>query len=364
MKRTAVFFGGTSVEHDVSVITGVMTVNTLDKTRYEGVPIYIDFDGKWYIGKDLKDIENFKNLSVKKLERVTIFSGDNVLYKIKGNKHKPLFPIFAAINCLHGERGEDGSLAGLLKMSKIPLASPPALASSVTMDKAFTKIAMAGIGVKTLPYVKTQGVTDYEKVKKLGYPLIVKPTTLGSSIGIKKANSPEELPYAISFAQRYSESAIIEPLLTGFTEINCAAYRNSKGEIIVSECERPIGQDEVLTFNDKYAGGSREFPANIDKKISDKIKKTTKRVYEKLNFSGIVRIDYFVYNGEVFVNEINSVPGSLAYYLFSDTLKGFSEILNDILTAAERNFVKENGVKTRYDSSLLNLTGIKSAKRL
>jgi len=365
MKNIAVFFGGVSVEHDVSVITGVMTLNTLDKNKYEGVPIFIDVDGKWWTGEKLFDVENYKTLSVKKLKRVALFGGDNVLYEIKGKRVKPVCTLFAGINCLHGERGEDGSLAGLLKMCGVPLASPDMFPSAMSIDKAMTKKVLSGLNVKTLPFVLINGVTDYEKVKKkLGYPVMVKPLRLGSSIGINKAENPEELVNAVSQAKRYGEGVIVEPLLSGFTEINCAAYINPKGETVVSECERPIGKEEVLTFNDKYASGNREFPANIDKKISDKIKRLTASIYDKMGFTGIIRIDYFVKDGEVLLNEINSVPGSLAYYLFTDTLKGFSEILNEIIAVAEKDFLKDVSVKTVYNSSLLNLTGIKSAKRL
>lgn len=369
MKNIAVFYGGVSVEHDVSIITGVMTVNSLDKQKFNSIPVYVDKDGAWYTGELLLDIDEYKSLDVSKLTKITFLSGSDKLYIVKKKKVIPLCRISVAINCMHGERGEDGSLAGLLKMCNIPLASPSLLASSICMDKCATKIFLKGIGVKTLPYVICKTVGSPSEIalveSKLSYPLIVKPVSLGSSIGISKASNTKELEYALSYAMRYSTRAIVEPLLLDFTEINCAVYKNGAENILTSQCERPIGLNDILTFDDKYKVGEREFPAKIPKKLSSKIQQTAQSIYSKLNISGIIRIDFMISSeGQILVNEINTVPGSLSYYLFCTKLKEFTEILTQLIMIAEKEYAIESSVKTKFSSSILFSTGNKSAKRL
>ncbi len=365
MKNIAVFFGGDSVEHDVSVITGVLTANSLDKEKFCAYPILVTHDGEWFTGEQLKDVDNYKNLDFKRLSQVTFKAGDNVLCALKKNKLKPLATIAVAINCMHGERGEDGSLAGFLNMCKIPVCSPDILPSSVSIDKIATKYFLKGLGIKTVPYLSTTGKIDKSEVqRKLGYPIIVKPNRLGSSIGIEKVDSADKLDDAVFSALRYGEKAIIEKCLTDFIEINCAVYENSNGDLVVSECERPLGYDNILTFDDKYKNGQREYPANIPIEISEKIKSISKKVYLTLGFSGIIRIDFMISNGEIYLNEINSVPGSLAYYLFCTTLKDFSGLLTDLISGAEKRFSALSTVNKKFSSSILFSVGNKGAKRL
>lgn len=363
MKNIAVFFGGSTVEHDVSVITGVLTVNSLDKEKYNGIPIYIHNDGLWYTGESLKDLDDYKSLDLKKLSPVTIMPGKNYLYLVvKGKKLKPVCKISSAINCLHGERGEDGCIAGLLNMSEIPLASPSILSSSVSIDKCFTKTVMKGLKIKVLPYVTVYGIDDINKVKqKLKYPVIIKPACCGSSVGIYSAKNDEELYSGISGALRFGEKLIVEPKLFEFIEINCAAYYDGS-KIVVSECEQPLGKGEYLSFSDKYSGGERVFPANISKSLSNKIKTITKKIYSKLYFNGVIRIDYFIKDECVYLNEINSVPGSLAFYLFSNTLSEFSLMLDSLIIEAEKRFASNSTLNRKYTSNILNFGGSKGSK--
>ncbi len=361
MKNVAVFFGGQSVEHDVSVITGALTTNSVDKIKYNAIPVFVDKDGLWYTGEILKDIDEYKNLDYKKLSKVLVKSGDNALYKLKGKKLKPIGEIAVAINCMHGERGEDGSLAGLLNMCGIPLASPGLVASSACMDKSFTKTVMKGLRIKTLPSVTINKKLDEKEVfSKLKLPLIVKPNCLGSSIGLTVVKEKEQLASAVAYAKKFGERVLIEPCLTNFIEINCAVYKDNYGKIVVSECERPVGKFGVLSFEDKYKSGKRIFPADIDEELARKIKDTTKKVYLGLNAEGIIRIDYFVTGSEVYLNEVNTVPGSLAFYLFSNTLKGFSELLSMLIDRAIKLDNEGRSITKTFDSGILNMGGIKS----
>ena len=362
MKSIAVFFGGVSVEHDISVITGVLTCNSLDKA-YNVVPVYADNSGEWFTGESLLDPDNFTHLDYKKLTKVTFIAGSNALYAVKGKKLKALCTVSAAINCLHGERGEDGSLAGILKICNIANVSPDIVSSAVAMDKTLTKRALKGI-VKTLPYACVESVGEAEEIcLHFDYPVIVKPALGGSSIGVKVADNKEELLRAVGYSLRFGKKIVIEPCLKDFIEINCAAYKTPDA-IKVSECEMPVRRTDFLTFSDKYESGKRVFPAEIPQRTSDKIKKITEKVYETFGFSGVIRIDYFLVDGTVYLNEINSVPGSLAYYLFSDTLKGFTEMLDEMIDAARIEFAAESTIKKTYDSGILSSVGAKGAKHL
>ena len=365
MKNIAVFFGGQSVEHEISILTGVMAVNSLDTSLYNPIPVYVAKDGKFYTGEKLFDVDEFKKLNVKGLKQVVLLFGDKTLYWLKKNRLKKIADISCAINCMHGERGEDGSLAGLLNMCAIPLASPPITPSATCIDKEFTKTVMKGLKVKTLPGVAVCDLDEVDGVLgKLKFPLIVKPNNLGSSIGVERANDKEQLKKAVLNALKFGNLALIEPCLENFIEINCACYRDKDGAVKVSECERPIGSHEVLTFTDKYECGKRVFPADIEQKFSNKIKETTRKIYNALKFSGVIRIDYFISDGEVYLNEINTVPGSLAYYLFSDTLKGFKSMLTELITFSEREFAKGQTVQKTFKSGILMGIGSKGSKHL
>ncbi len=364
MKNIAVFYGGVSVESEVSVITGVLTANTLRKKDFNVIPVYVNGDGEWFTGEYLFDPDNYAEFDKSKVKRVSIIGGSNALFQIKGKKVKELFPISCAINCMHGERGEDGSLAGLLNMCNIPLVSPPLLSSAVSMDKRFTKIVLKGLKVKALPSVTVGSTAELDKLKlNFTYPVIVKPVCGGSSIGVNTANDLKRLSECVAYALRFGERAIIEPCLNDFTEINCAVYA-CDGKIFTSECERPIGKTEILSFADKYQGGGREFPANLDESVSLRIKKISERVYADLGFSGIIRIDYFVYGEEIYLNEINSVPGSLAYYLFCNTTAEFGNLLENLIKDGIKRASARDTFQKKFKSGILSSVGAKSSKRL
>lgn len=362
MKNIVVIFGGKSVERDVSIITGVMTANTLDRTKYNVIPILVTRSGEWVSDQSLLDVDGYKGIDENKLNKVTLISGSNVLYQIKGKKIKQLAPIYAVINCMHGGVGEDGSFSGLFSSCGIALVGSGVLPSAVSMNKRFTKTVLKGLNVSALPCTAVTSVDQaIKQSNKFSYPVIVKPNLLGSSIGVIKVQSQEQIGGAVATALKYGDLAIIEPCLENFIEINCAAYGIGE-QITVSECEQPIGKQEVLSFCDKYECGKRVFPADISKKLSDKIKSITKKVYEECEFSGIVRIDYFISGQKVYLNEINSIPGSLAYYLFCDKLKDFSLLLDKLITAAVAEQSKKSTFNLEYRSGILSGAGAKGVK--
>ena len=373
MKNILVFFGGKSVEHDVSVITGVLTLNSIDKSLFVPIPVYVDKNGKFLSGNELFDIGFYKQNNFKKLKKVTLISGDNNLYEIKKNKLKKLYSISCAISCMHGLNGEDGSIIGLLKTCQIPFASPDLYVSSFGIDKDYTKQVLAGINVDKLPYVRIFRNAYFEKKetaikmveRKFSYPVIIKPACLGSSIGITVANDSSELKKGLDLAFIYDDKVIVERKLENIKEINCAAYK-CQDKIIISKCEEPIKSKDILSFKDKYlgykGGNAKNVNLDIDKVLESKIKTITEKIYRKCDVIGVIRIDYIISDNKIYVNEINTVPGSLAYYLFSDTVSGFSNMLTQIIKEGISKQIAYNARCFEYSSKVLDGLGSKSGK--
>lgn len=375
MQSIAVFFGGKSPEHDISVITGVLALNSLCAEQYVAVPVYVTREGKWLTGKGLDDVSAYKNLDEGRLTEVCSLPNSKTLYAVKKGKLKPLCRPLCAVNAMHGGGGEDGSMAGLLSLCGIPQTACLPFGAAATMDKAMTKTVLRGAGIRTLPCVvfteqgyyrrKTFYVRHAEKT--LGYPVIVKPASLGSSIGIRRAENEKELCTALEQAFRYDQKVVVERALTGFTEINCAAYRGRKG-VCVSACEKPMTEGEILSFADKYltggkGGSSREFPAKIPTKTAMQIQTLTRTAYRRLGLRGVVRVDFLVEeSGEVWLNEINTIPGSLSYYLFGNSPSVLTTILDEMIAVAVQDQQDKESRKTRFDSSVLQIDGIKGGK--
>ena len=366
MKNILVFFGGVSCERDVSVITGVMTANCIDGKGYNAVPVYVDGRGEWHSDEKLKNLAFYgeKNES----RRVALVPGDDTLYEIKKGKLKAIVKADCAVNCMHGLNGEDGTLAGYLRLSGIPLASPSVFASAVSMDKYFTKIAMAGLKVPSLPFVRLKRDNYYRNrsfarklVERLGYPVIIKPANLGSSIGITVVKKATDFGDAVELAFLYDDKVLVEKALTNFREINCACYKLG-GKYVTSPCEEPVTKGDILSFDEKYVlPADKKFPADIPEETAEKIRELTAFVYRKLEFTGIIRIDYLLSDGRVYLNEINSVPGSLAYYLFTDNTEEFGELLEDLIEEAISSYADFKTNVFTYDDTVL--TDLKGGKK-
>ncbi len=365
IKNLFVFFGGKSPERDVSVITGLLTLNSIDKELFNPIPVYVDGEGKFWTGEELKNISFYKAVDYSKLFRVYFAPGERIIRCKRGRKVL-LLEIYCAINCMHGKNGEDGTIAGLFRLCNAPFLSPDMFASSLSIDKDFSKTVMKGLNVKTVEYVRIKREDFFKKSqlfisfigKKLGYPLIVKPARLGSSIGIKKVSEEEELFPALCEAFNYDGKVICEKFLQGARDINCAVYCVN-GALFVSEIEEAIRKDEILSFADKYGGGdktvgaNRIVPTDICQKTVDEIKSMSKEIYRKLDFSSIVRFDFLLCDGEVYLNEINAVPGSLAYYFFCDKIGKFTQLLTDLIKDAVERKRKEDHYVTFYSSQIL-----------
>lgn len=372
MKNVLIFFGGVSQEHEISIITGVLTANSIDKEKFNPIAVYLSKNGEFFIGEELFNISFFKNVNFKKLKKVCLICGNNKLYQNKNGRLKQLCSISCAINCMHGKNGEDGAICGLLQLCNVPIASPNTFCSSLSINKSLTNLVVGALGVKTCESTlveKGAFLFSREKemlkiVDKICFPLIVKPCCSGSSIGISVAKNFSELESSLESAFDFDNFVVCEKYVENAVDINCAVY--SKGnEVVVSACEKPITINEILTFKDKYTGAKtgvvKEFPANISIKNALKIQDISAKIYKSLGFFGIVRFDFLLSDDQVYFNEINSVPGSLAYYLFCNKLSDFMGILTGLIEDALSNFNRaEQSVKTLDNGFVLkDIQGVK-----
>ena len=354
-KNIAVIFGGKSNENEVSVITGTMASNVLKSGGNTVIPLYISRQGELFCGEELLDVTNYKDGAKVKFTRALIGKGGVYLLNKRG-RTKKFLKVDVALNCCHGGTGEGGGVCGLFALNDIPLASAGMFESAVFMDKYFTKLILRSLGVKYAKYVYLRDKSEFLNAEKLGYPLIVKPAKLGSSIGIELAENREELEGAVEAAFHYDDGVICEKYIEERREINCAVYF-SDGRVVTSECEEAVTSGDILSFDDKYSGGGKSvLPAHIPEAIALKIKKTASSVYTRLNMRGIVRFDFLLSREEVYLSEINTVPGSLSYYLLSSGFKQFYPVLQAVIAQAEEDY-KNASQKVVLKTGILN--GIK-----
>lgn len=378
MKKVGVVFGGRSVEHEVSVITGMQVIENIDKTKYKPVPIYINKEGKWLTGDSLLNFKNFKNNNFS--EAIEIFMspkpGDFNLYKnpqdIGMFGKKVVDNIDIAFLALHGTHGEDGSIQGLFELMDIPYIGGGVLASSVGMDKILMKDVFKSNNLPVVDYYwfyrsdwkdNRQDVLDSIE-DSLRYPLFVKPANLGSSIGINIAKDKEALIQAIEVAVNYDRKIIVEKAVEQPREINCAVLGYDR-EVVTSLCEEPLGWKEVLTFEDKYVKGNskggkssgerRIIPADIEDELREQIEELAKKAFISIDGSGTSRIDFLIDKDEnIYVNEINTLPGSIGFYLWENKGYSFKDLIDALIDIAIKISREKQGNMYNFDSNLFN----------
>ena len=361
----AVFFGCRSVEHEVSVISAVQAMNAIDRSKYEVIPVYVTKEGEIFTSPLLFDIESFKgNLDelVKKCEQVTFIRLKNktVMRSFASGLFKKCRDtvIDLAFPIVHGTNCEDGTMAGYFEFLNLPYISCDIISAAVGMDKAVFKSVLKSAGLPVLDCMTfrlREFSADKEHFireigKKIGYPLIIKPANLGSSVGITKVNNESELESAISLAASFAEKILAERAVENLREINCSVLGDADS-CIASVCEEPFMHDEILSYADKYEGNSkskgmaslgRKIPADISEELSEKIRGLSVDIMKATGSSGVVRIDYLLdsKSGEVFANEINTIPGSLAFYLWEASGIKYTELIDrlaDIAFKRQRN---------------------------
>lgn len=358
--RVGLFFGGRSVEHEVSVITALQAYENLDKSKYEVVPVYASKSGDFYTSPKFLDFKNYKDIDSLVLSSTKITFVKNGLQTL-GFFHK-FFPLDLAFPLFHGSFGEDGSFQGLLDLMQIPYVGFGVNGSAVGIDKVLSKQVFQAKG---LPIGKYVAIKRGEKpdVSELKYPLIVKPASVGSSIGVNKVTNPDDLPFYIEVAGTYCEKIIIEEAFENAIEVNCAALGYK--EVQVSVCEQPIPSAALLSFEDKYQKGSkgagmaslsRIIPAPISEKLTKQIQEVTLKIFQALDGCGVARVDFFVdpKSEKFWVNEINTIPGSLSYYLFKPLKISYQKLLDILINLALERSADQKKLTYVFDSGLLS----------
>lgn len=381
----AVMFGGRSVEHEISVISAVQAMLSLDRAKYDVIPVYLTKSGGMMTGSALFDIGEYKDMPslMQKLKRIIIVrESDGVLiYEKKGAKtaKKPLARIDAVLPVVHGTNCEDGTLQGWLELLGVPYAGCGVTASAIGMDKEICKNVLAAHGVSVLPHVTFYAkdwVDGSEKIsseiaEKLGFPVIVKPANLGSSVGISKASDADALAEAVTLAMNFASKLIVEPAIEHLREINCAVLGNADS-CRASVCEEPVMSDEILSYSDKYlssgkskgAGGSkgmaslsRKIPADIPEEKSKEIADMAVAAFRAVGACGVTRIDFLMDTADgdrVYLNEINTIPGSLSFYLWEKSGLTYTELLDELVELAFAHARANANLSFTFDTNILS----------
>lgn len=365
MINLAVIFGGESCEHDISIITAQQLISKANEYLYNIIPIYIDKSGTWQIGKNLKDIDNFpENLG--KTFKVGLVPNNSSLFVLKKNKAKKYVDIDVAILCLHGINGEDGSVASILELSKIPYINSSLLASVICMDKILFDYVCKGANIKRVDSFEIIQDDFYNskdvyisKLNNIGLPVIIKPSRQGSSIGIQICKEAEKFEEILKETFEYDSRIIVEKYIENKKEVNIACFYD-KGELVFSDTEEPVTKNELLNFNDKYSQNGEGFesikritPAKISNEVDAKIKNIAKKLYYLLNMFGVVRFDFLVLeDNSVYVNEVNTIPGSMANYLFKNKLS-YTKFIDEMIANALLRFEKSKTSIKTFNSEVL-----------
>ena len=394
-----VFFGGKSTEHDISIISALQAMENLDRDKYDVYPVYIDKLGDFYFHKELLlSSKNFKNINLlkKSCERVTLIKDKQKVYL--NTIDKKLFSdgkianIDIVLPIVHGTNVEDGNLQGYIHTLGLPCVGCDTLSSGLGMDKYVMKQFLKAEGLPVIEGYRFD-INDYKNIdklittieEKLRYPMIIKPVNLGSSIGISKADNKQKLKESLDLAFSFSNLVIVEKAIVDLRELNCAVL-GDRFDCMTSAVEEPFGNDEILSFQDKYMSGSkgsksglsfsktgakssdsnvgaksgmaslkRQVPAKIDKNMEENVKTLAMKTFKTLGCSGVARIDFILdkNNNDIYINEINTIPGSLSYYLFTPIGIEYKELLDRMIKIALDNQRREQNLQFSFESSLL-----------
>ena len=393
MKTTvAVFFGGRSVEHEVSIISGLQAYAALDRTKYDVLPVYISKDSRFYTGEHMGDIDSYKDMKacLEKAARVLLVPEDGrvllVRYPMKKFGRSVLGAFDVAMPVVHGTNVEDGTLMGLLEMLGVPYTGCDLTSSAAGMDKYLMKAALKQAGVPVLDaavlsareYMLDPAAGCARVEGRFPYPVIVKPVNLGSSVGISYAGDRAALEEAMDNAFGFASRVLVEPAVPNLREINCAVLGDAD-EAEASVCEEPVTSHEILDFSDKYlnnadsaksAGMSslkRRLPAELPEGMTERVQELAVQTFRALGCAGVARVDFLNNRetGELWVNEINTIPGSLAFYLWEAAGLPFAAMLDRLIELSFKRKREREALTFTYASNILDgvsLGGAKGAK--
>lgn len=404
--RVAVLFGGKSTEHEISIISAIQAIGYLNEDKYEVIPVYITKNNEMYTGEFVGMIESYSDIKglLKRSKRV-IFVRDGekvkmVRYPASIFSRGELAEIDVFFPIVHGTNSEDGTLQGYIKMLDIPYVGCDVLSSAVGMDKYVMKTVLKDNGIPVLDCkVFTSKMYDedpdtiVETVESaIGYPVIVKPIDLGSSIGISKAKDRDGLYNSLENAFKFANKILIETAVQNLKEINCAVLGDYE-EARASECEEPVSGDDILSFTDKYLGNGgskgakgtkgamklgggklagaktggaksgsqgmaslkRKIPAEITDEQRTYIRELAVKAFKCLGCNGVSRIDFMMNKetGEIWLNEINTIPGSLSFYLWEPIGLPYAELLDEMISLALKRERRESALTFTFDSNVL-----------
>jgi len=375
----AVVFGGRSVEHEVSIISALQAVASLDESKYDVWAVYLTKTGEFYAGDHLRDIENYQDIDslLKKSRRVgfTVRQGRTYLEDVDqprfGSRRSQLIDVGFPI--VHGTNVEDGALQGFLEMMNLPYVGPNVLGSAVGMDKYTAKVMLAHGGfpvVEGKRFSLDQFHDDRiipQVEESLSYPVIVKPVNLGSSVGISKASHGDELRESLDDAFRYAPFILVEPAVANLREINCAVLGHGS-MVQASECEEPVMNDAILSYEDKYASTGkskgpskgmaslkRKIPADLTDSQRENVRTLAMNAFTFLDLAGVCRFDFLMdgVTEEIWINEVNTIPGSLSYYLWEAVGMSYSELLDQLISIALTRQRLQEDLTFSFDSNIL-----------
>ncbi len=387
-----VIFGGRSVEHDVSVVTGHQVMSAFDPARFDVVPIYIDRDGRWLTGDPLLDLKQYTNelISLAGVQQTLISPSTQhhglIVNPTPGglfgkSQVRRLDVVFPAV---HGSHGEDGTLQGLLELADIPYVGCGVLASALANDKLLTKTVLKQQGINVVAaysFTRSEWLDTPDAVIKriseqFAYPLFVKPATLGSSIGISRVDDERLLRASIDVAANLDRQVLVEPAVADATEINCALLGNGD-KIRASVLEQPVSWASFLTYEEKYLRGGdgmksaeRVIPAPLDAGLTAEVQRVAVEAFRAIGGRGTARIDFLVNVPErkVYLNEINTMPGSVAFYLWQGEGLSARDLVHQLIELARDAHAEKRRNTYNYQTSLIALTagrglkGVKGAK--
>ncbi|MCM1028072.1 MAG: D-alanine--D-alanine ligase [Pseudoflavonifractor sp.] len=390
-----VFFGGRSTEHEISVISASQAMAAIDRDKYDVTPIYISKEGQWYTGQALMDLKAYRDIPslLKQSEAVYMEPeyGDYNLYRRKRSLfggNPAVAKLDVVIPVLHGSNGEDGIFEGILESIGIPYAGCSTLSSANGMDKITMKMILAACDIPVVPYVwftDKQWYSSRDKIiakveGELGYPVIIKPANLGSSVGISSAKDRDALEAAIDDAERYSSRIIVEHMISNLREINCSVLGDSD-EYETSVCEEPLHSGDFLTYEQKYgaapakgssklqgakgvnrqgmASSKKRIPADLSEATSDRIRFLAGETFRVLSCHGVSRVDVMIDadTDNIYVNEINTIPGSLSFYLWEAAGLPFDKLMDRLVGLALKRKREQERKTFSFDANIFAMGG-------
>lgn len=406
--KIAVLFGGKSVEHEISVISAIQAIQSMNKDKYDVIPVYMTKDNRMYVGDAIGDIESYRKdigLLLEKSQQVVFMcdgSRTNLLkYPLRPFKNNLYASIDVAFPIVHGTNVEDGALQGFLQTLNLPYVGCDVLSSAVGMDKYAMKAVLKDKNIPVLEclcFDSAQYRDDASAImrrieKEIGFPVMIKPVNLGSSIGINKAKTHKELEDALELAFAFAGRVLAERAIEDLQEINCSVigdYESAQA----SECEEPVSSGELLSYSDKYLNGGkggssskggktaagaltggkggmsslqRRLPADIPPALREQVRTLAVQTFQALGCNGVSRIDFMVdrKTGALYVNEINTIPGSLAFYLWEPLGISYTQLLDKMISLALKRKRENESIHYSFDTNVLagvSLSGGKSGK--